>query len=102
MYVALPLWGEGRVRGGSSTRALGVLAELEAADLAAMHLVGTVGEAQGARVRPHEGERELLAHAAAAVQLHGAVDHARVMLGTATLISAMAWRAALLPTVSIM
>ena len=68
-----------------------------------MHLVRPVGEAQRARVRPHEGQREFLADAAAAVELHGALDaRARVMLGTATLISAMACRAALLPTVSIM
>src|SRR5688572_2052478 len=55
---------------------LGVLAELEAADLAAMHLVGTVGEPERAGVGPPEGQRELLADAAAAVHLHGAVEHA--------------------------
>jgi hypothetical protein len=41
--------------------------ELEAADLAAMHLVRAVGEPQRTGVRPPEGQRELLAHAAAAV-----------------------------------
>src|SRR5207249_9519558 len=52
-----------------------VLAELQPADLATMHLVGPVGEAQGSRVGPHGRQRELLAHAAAAVELHGALDH---------------------------
>src|SRR5207247_3696369 len=52
-----------------------VLAELQPADLATMHLVGPVGEAQGPRVGPPGRQRGLLAHAAAAVELHGAPDH---------------------------
>ena len=43
-----------------------MLAQLEAADLTAMHLVGSVGETQRAGVRPPEGQRELLADAATA------------------------------------
>jgi hypothetical protein len=43
-----------------------VLAKLQAADLAPMHLVGAVSEAQSPRVRPHGGEREFLAHLALA------------------------------------
>src|SRR5439155_25986219 len=55
--------------------ALRVLAQLQPPDLAAMHLVRTVGEAQRARVRPHERERELLGDTTAAVDLHRPVDH---------------------------
>src|SRR5262245_39282622 len=51
-----------------------VLARLQPADLAPVHLVGPVGEAERPRVSPHGGQREFLAHAAAAVELHGALD----------------------------
>src|SRR5215510_12655998 len=52
----------------------GMLAQFEAADLATVHLVRPVGEAERPRVRPHEGKWELLADAAAAVHLHRPVD----------------------------
>src|SRR5919197_128485 len=52
-----------------------MLAQLETTDLATVHLVRSVGEAQRPRVRPHESQRELLAHAAAAVDLHRPVEH---------------------------
>src|SRR5881296_3558312 len=52
----------------------GMLAQLEAPDLAPMHLVRPVREAQRPRVRPHERQRKLLAHAAPAVDLHRPVD----------------------------
>src|SRR5207249_7002206 len=58
-----------------------VLAELQPPDLATVHLVGPIGEAQGARVGPHGRQRELLAHAAAAVELHGALDHLQRHVG---------------------
>src|SRR5438093_12160903 len=57
------------------------LPQLEAADLAAMDLVGAVGEAQRARVRPPEGERKLLTDAATAVELHGALDDREGLVG---------------------
>src|SRR4029450_2942529 len=66
-----------RRRGGTGERNSGVLAQLETPDLAAMHFVWTIGEAPRARVRPPDRERELLADAAAAVELHGAVQHAQ-------------------------
>src|SRR5712692_1913644 len=53
------------------------LPELEAPDLAAVDFVGAVGEAQRARMGPHGGQREGLADAATAVDLHGAVDHSQ-------------------------
>src|SRR5881409_2108223 len=62
-------------------RTSAVLAQLEAPDLAAVHLVRPVGEAERARVRPHGRERELLAHAAAPVELHGALDHPERRVG---------------------
>ena len=49
-----------------------MLAKLQPADLAPVHFVGPVGEAERPRVGPHRGQREFLAHAAAAVELHGA------------------------------
>src|SRR3989475_12666758 len=55
----------------------GMLAQPETADLATVHLVRSVGGAQRPRVRPHEGQRELLAHAAAAVRLHGPAANLR-------------------------
>ena len=62
-------------------RARSVLAEhpaqLAARDRAQVHLVRTVGEPQRAGVRPHRGQREVLADPAAAVDLDGAVEHAR-------------------------
>src|SRR5262249_54221343 len=66
--------GETSQRTDTSGACLPVLAQLQPADLAAMHLVGAVGETQRAGVGPPEGERERLADAAAAVDLHGAVE----------------------------
>src|SRR4051794_40047129 len=49
-------------------------AKLTSGDGALVHLIGSVGEAQGAGVGPHGGEGEVAADAAAAVSLDGAVD----------------------------
>ena len=81
---------------------LAVLAQLQAADLAAMHLVGAVGEAQRARVRPPEASGNSWLTPPPPWSCMARSTTASVMLGTATLISAMACLAALLPTVSIM
>src|SRR4029453_3854601 len=56
-------------------------ARAQPADLAPMRLVGPVGEAERPRVGPHRGQREFLAHAAAAVELHGALDHLQRHVG---------------------
>src|SRR5678816_3313997 len=60
---------------GKGLRNRGLLADLQLRDLVAVHLVGTVGEAQRARVRVGVGEAEIVADAAAAVHLHRPVDH---------------------------
>jgi hypothetical protein len=51
-----------------------VLAELLAGDGADVDLVRAVGDAQGAQAGVHAREREVLAHAAGAMHLDGAVD----------------------------
>src|SRR4030095_16903573 len=57
-----PLGVRGASEGGRSPPpSSGVFPQLEAAELAAMHLVRSVSESQRARVRLPEGERELLA-----------------------------------------
>ena len=39
-----------------------------------MHFVGSIGQVECASVRPHGGQREIIAHASAAENLDGAVD----------------------------
>ncbi len=84
-----------------SSDGLVVLRDLEAADLVAMNLVRTVGQAQRALMGVHAGQLEDLADAAGAMELQAAVHHLGVMFGTATLIIAICWRASLLPYLSI-
>src|SRR5919198_4657867 len=73
-----PVEGEARTAAAACPRfaldELRVLPELQAPDLTAVHLVRPVREAERPRVSPHERQRELLADAAAAVDLHGPVE----------------------------
>jgi len=66
-----------------------------------VHLVGTVHDMQGATMRPHGGQREIIAHARAAKELDGTIDDIGVHLGTAILIMAISFCAAFLPRLSI-
>ena len=65
------------------TRLVGirVLAQLDLGDHVAVHLVGPVGQPQRARSDVRPGEREVLGHAGAAVQLDGHVDHVERHVG---------------------
>jgi len=60
---------------------LGAGAVLAAAQLVEVDLVGPVGDAQGAQVGPHAGERGVLADAHGAVGLDGAVDDGQGHVG---------------------
>jgi len=84
-----------------STLLFEVASKLELADVVAMHLVGPVGKAQRARLRPRIREPEVVAHPCGAVGLDRPVEHLSAMFGAATLIMAICLAAALLPTVSI-
>src|SRR5437868_12307380 len=83
-FSQMLLAGRSRLRGtyagqtAKCARSVGASAmarELQAADLVAVHLVGTVGEAKRAGVRVHARKRHVLAHARAAVGLDRPVDH---------------------------
>src|SRR5439155_24333329 len=54
--------------------ALLVLAQLPAGDGAPVHLVGPVGEAEGAEAGVHAGQRKVVTDAGRAVRLDGPVD----------------------------
>ena len=64
-----------------------LLRQLDLGDHAAVHLVGAVGQPQRAGAGPRRGQREVVGHAAAAVQLDRHVDDVWAISGTATLIS---------------
>src|SRR5580698_4046685 len=57
---------------GSALRA--VFAELDAGDAALVHLVGAVGQAQRAQMRPGPGEEEVVGNAGRPVHLDGTVE----------------------------
>ena len=74
--------------GGRGGRAGGIRTQQVPRDDAEVHLVGAVGQAQASGAGVGGGEREVLAHASAAVQLDGEVDdvaghlrHGRLDLG---------------------
>ena len=77
-----------------------MLAEFPLGDRVAVHFVRTVGQAQRALVGVHAGQLEDLADAAGAMRRQRSTT-LEVMLGTATLIMAICWRASLLPNLSI-
>ena len=79
-----------------------MLAQLQPADLAAVDFVGAIGEAERARVRHQKASGNSWLTPPPPCSCMARSTTARVMFGTATLISAMACLAALLPTVSIM
>ena len=60
---------------------------LDLGDHVAVHLVGAVGQAQGAGATQAIASGKSSVMPAAAVQLDGAVDDVRAMLGTSTFIS---------------
>ena len=66
---------------GGGRRAGGIRAQQVPGDDAEVHLVGSVGQAQAARAGVGGGEREVVAHAAAAVQLDREVDDVAGHLG---------------------
>src|SRR5579883_1701057 len=59
----------------------GALPDNRSGERALMHLIGTIHDMQCAAMRPHGGQRKIVAEASRAKHLNGAIDHVGKNLG---------------------